>query len=179
MTILVPYVEGMLHERTRAWWAEPRSHEEQRPELADLPVSDDTAYWRLLAAYWRVTEPIQHDLYEAPTTPDLVVVEQDIVPAPGVVERMLACPRPWCASPYPISGGHLLDTGLGCTKFAARLKSRHLDFMDRVGLIDDDGLPAKNWRRLDVRIARTLRELGYRPHRHARSEHLHDYRARP
>lgn len=160
MTI-VPFVPGMLNERTQAW------AEACGVPSWELDPDDDTAYWWLLAEHWLMGHH------------DLVVVEQDIVPAPGVVERMLACPRPWCSSPYPISGGYLLDTGLGCTKFAARLKTRHPDFMDRVGSIDDDGLPARNWRRLDVRIARTLRDLGYRPHRHARSEHLHDYQARP
>lgn len=162
MTVVVPYVEGMLHERTEAW-------REQVGALRwQLDPADDTAYWRLLVGGWQLPDPT-----------DLVIVEHDMVPAEGVVDRMLACRRPWCASPYTIGTGTWLADGLGCTKFAARLKTRHPDLMEQVGRIDDDGLPAKNWRRLDTRIARLLRQLGYRPHVHARSEHLHDYRTRP
>lgn len=179
VTILIPYVLGMLHDRTRAWWESPRRGDEQLPCLAELPAGDDTAYWQLLADYWPETDPVQHDPYEAPDVPDLVIVEQDIVPAPGVVEAMLGCDRPWCVSPYPIAHGRLLDEGLGCTKLGVQLKVQHPDLMERVGRIDDDGMPARDWHRLDTRIAHVLRELGYAPHRHGPSEHLHDYARRP
>jgi hypothetical protein len=139
-------------------------------DIKRMDCTPDTAYWRFLADDWDIGRRFNTDT---------VIVEQDIVPAPGVVERMLACRRPWCASPYVIGAGTVLADGLGCTKFAARLKTRHPDLMEQVGRIDDDGLPAKNWRRLDTRISRLLRQLGYRPHVHARSEHLHDYRTRP
>lgn len=179
MGISIPHVNGMLHERTRVWWESPRTCDDQLAWLVELDAADDTAYWRWLADEWSVTEPDLFERYTVPVTPDLVIVEQDMVPAASVVDQMLKCARPWCVSPYQISSGMWLDEGLGCTKFAARLKTRHPDLMERVGEIDDDGQPAKTWRRLDTRIARLLRQLGYAPHRHARSEHLHDYGTRP
>lgn len=179
MGISIPYVDGMLHERTRDWWKAPRTSNDQLVWTVTLDATDDVAYWRWLVEEWTVTEPDAFERYTVPVTPDLLIVEQDMVPAPGVVDRMLDCPRPWCSSPYRIGSGIWLDEGLGCTKFAVRLKTRHPDLMQRVGDLDDDGQPAKTWRRLDTRIARLLRDLGYAPHRHARSEHLHDYARRP
>lgn len=158
MTTVVPYVQGMLHDRTRHWMVEHQA--------APAEVSGDQGYWMLMATAWR--DP-----------GDLMVVEQDIVPAAGVVDRMLVCPRPWCSSPYTIGGRQVLTEGLGCTKFAARLKTRHPDLLEQVGRIEDDGVPARDWHRLDTRIAHALRGLGYAPHTHAQSEHLHDYRRRP
>lgn len=168
MTVILPYVPGMLHSRTWAW-AETFSCVcgAIRPTRRELDPNDDSAYWRLLAEEWQRSEVA------------LFVIEQDMVPAPGVVAAMLGCPRPWCASPYTIGTGTWLVDGLGCTKFSARLKTRHPDLMERVGELADGGQPAKTWRRLDTRISKLLRELGYRPHAHRRSTHLHDYSRRP
>lgn len=160
MTVSVPYVQGMLHERTEEW------AQRQGAKLVGMDLRDNRNYWRWLAGEWTVDA-------------DTVVVEHDIVPAAGVVEEMLACPQPWCVSPYPIAIGYLLTEGLGCTKFSAGLKAQHIDVLTSAGLIDDDGQPRYTWRRLDTRIARVLTRLGFRPHEHAPSEHLHDYRARP
>lgn len=160
MSVSVPHVPALLHERTRAW------AQEHGAELVGLVPVDDAHYWRWLANEWS-------------TSGDTVIVEQDIVPAPGVVDDMLTCPQSWCASPYLIAGDRMLAEGLGCTKFSARLKVEHPDLLERVGLIEDDLQPARSWRRLDTRIARVLTGHGYMPHEHAVSEHLHDYRTRP
>lgn len=162
VTVIVPYIRGMLEDATREW------AEASGARLNPL-YDDPSAYWELLASEWRYGE------IDAP----LVVVEHDVLPARGVVEAMQACPRPWCASPYQLGTGVWLDEGLGCTKFSAKLITDHPDLMEVVGRIDNDGMPARDWHRLDVRIARTLRDLGYAPHRHRRSTHLHDYSKRP
>jgi hypothetical protein len=157
VAVVIPYVQGKLHEHTRVWG------EWNDAEFVELPLGDDTAYWRLLAARWAVPG-------------DLFIVEEDMVPPDRVVERMHRCARPWCTSPYTIGHTQLLVQGLGCTRFAARLKERHPDLLDEVGQVASDGMPARDWRRCDTRIVNALRARGYAPHhKHARSLHLHDY----
>lgn len=165
MATIVPFVPGMLEARTLAWADE----NDALPIV--LSCADPTDYWDLLASWWFV--------HSSGEDGPLVVVEQDVLPADGVVDDMAACPELWCSSPYQLGTGVWLDEGLGCTKFSADLMAAHPDLMARVGEIDDDGLPAKDWHRLDVRIARVLRDLGYAPHTHRRSKHLHDYTKRP
>lgn len=158
MTALVAAAPGMLHQHTREW------AEQHSARIAWLDP-DSEAYWRLLADEW--TRP-----------GDLLLIEHDMLPAPGVTESMTTCPRPWCTSPYRIAHSWLTE-GLGCVKLAARLKTRHPDLMTRLGQITGDGLPPKDWHRLDTRLAALLRGHGYAPHPHRRSVHLHDYGARP
>ncbi|MBT8161001.1 MULTISPECIES: hypothetical protein [Arthrobacter] len=174
MTVIVPYVEPFLESETETW---ARAN---GALICLLLQSDSSHYWTLLSMMWMASAGTSRDpgLSEHVGKP-LTVVEQDVVPARGVVEAMEACPEPWCASPYQLGTGVWLDEGLGCTKFSAKLIADHPDLMEVVGWIDDDGMPARDWHRLDVRIARTLRDLGYAPHRHRRSTHLHDYSKRP
>lgn len=155
---VVAAAPGMLHDRTRAW---AQAHGAQIRVLD----ADSEAYFRLLHSLW--TEP-----------GDFIVVEHDMLPAPGVIGAMAACARPWCSSPYWISTMWLTE-GLGCVRLAARLKERHPDLMDRLGQVTGDGMPARDWHRLDTRLARLLLDLGYRPHAHRRSLHLHDYARNP
>jgi hypothetical protein len=158
--IVVPFVAGMLEPATRVWADANDAH------LQHLGPEPD-AYWALLAREWR-----------EPWGP-LVIVEQDVVPAPGAVDGMEACPKPWCASPYQLGTGVWLEEGLGCTKFSARLRRDFPELLEAVGDVADYGVPAKDWHRLDVRLAAALRALGYAPHIHRRSLHLHDYQKRP
>ena len=157
VTAVVPAVDGFLKPETRSW------ADRHGADITWLD-RDTEAYWRFLAAEWAVPG-------------DFLVVEHDVVPAPGVTTAMESCPRPWCSSPYTIANGTLLPDGLGCVRLAARLKGRHPDLMLRLGEMTGDGLPPKDWRRLDVRLSQLLRSLGYRPHLHRRSLHLHDYGA--
>lgn len=160
MTVLLPYTPGRLEQRTSEW-----AHIRGDVEAVDVSGSDD-AYYKLLAAQWR--EP-----------GDLLVVEHDMLPADGCVEEMLACRWPWCTAPYTIANGTQITEGLGVAKFSGTLKMLRPRFMDEVGAIADDGLPARDWRRLDTRISRVLRSGGHRPHLHTPAVHLHDYTARP
>lgn len=158
--IVLAYRTGMLDPRTSAW-----ASTQDGVVRAELGPADD-AYFNLLATCW--AEP-----------GDLLVVEHDMLPTVGVVDEMLACRWPWCASPYEVANRQRITDGLGCTKFSATLKQLHPSLMQAVGEICDDGLPAKNWRRLDTRVARMLRARGLMPHLHTDSLHLHDYRVRP
>jgi hypothetical protein len=152
---VIPAVEGFLRDETRAW------AEAHGAKVCWLDRDTD-AYWRCLAAEW-------------PVPGDLLLIEHDMLPAPGVTAQMESCPRPWCSSPFMIENGTWLPDGLGCVKLAGRLKGRHPDLMAALGEMTGDGLPPKDWRRLDVRLSQLLRSHGYRPHLHRRSVHLHDY----
>lgn len=160
MTVVVAAVPGMLEEPTRVWAAEHDARVEW------LTPGDGSAYYRLFAAEWA-----------APG--DLLIVEHDMLPAPGVTDAMLDCRRPWCVSPYQIANGHWLTEGLGCTKFGERVKTRYPSLAGILGGMSEGGVPARDWHRMDVRVARLMNDLGYRPHQHRRSQHLHDYTKRP
>jgi hypothetical protein len=126
-----------------------------------LDPEDMSAYWRLLAECWR--EP-----------GDLVVIEHDIGIGPEAIPGFAACPEPWCGHPYRI--GRQLLTCLGCTRFSAKLKADEPDLLDVVGEDGSAGLPAKDWRRLDVRILDEMRKRGYRHHWHEPEvRHYHKY----
>lgn len=122
-----------------------------------------SGYWDLLAELWKLPG-------------DLVVVEQDIGLRAGVIEGFDACRRPWCGHPYRV--GSELVVALGCTRFTAELKAAQPDLLERVGQISEPGMPAKHWRRLDVRLADQLRRRGYRVHEHEPAvAHYHRYPA--
>jgi hypothetical protein len=143
--ILVPYTR--LHPATsRLLNRHTASHWRVR-----LDPDDTTAYWSLLASAWR--EP-----------GDLVIVEHDVGISAEVIPGFAACPEPFCGNPYRI--GRQLLTALGCARFSADLKAAEPDLLDVVGEIGGDGYPARDWRRLDMRIAKVLRGRGYRQHWH-------------
>lgn len=126
-----------------------------------LDPDDPSDYWRVLAEAWA-----------APG--DLVVVEHDVGIADGVIEQFHSCRAPWCGNPYNIGGSLLVC--LGCTRFTDELKTAHPDLLETVGLVGNDGLPAKDWRRLDVRIGDELHKRGIEVHHHAPTvEHFHHY----
>lgn len=154
--ILVPFT-GLHPDTARLLDEYAPGHVRVRIDPADVE-----AYWRLLAERWR--EP-----------GDLLIVEQDIGVAAGVVDGLSACPELWCGHPYLI--GDQLLVCLGCTRFSAALKAAETDLLDAVGRIDDDaGTPPRHWRRLDVRILTELRRRGYEQHKHEPAvEHYHRY----
>lgn len=155
MTILLPHTR--LHPATaRLANRHAPGHRKVR-----LDPADDSAYCRLLTEQWRQPGP-------------LMVIEQDIGIHPGVIEGLEACPEPWCGHPYRI-GSELLVC-LGCTRFSAALKAAEPDLMDAVSADGTGGLPAGDWRRLDVRILDHLRRRGYPQHRHQPPvKHYHRY----
>jgi len=154
VTILLPY--------TRLHPATARLADAPAPGHRKVPLPpDDAAYWRLLAEHWRQPG-------------DLMVIEHDIGIHAGVVEGFAACREPWCAHPYLI--GRQLIPALGCTRFTAQLKAAEPDLLEVVGQDGTGGLPAKDWRRLDVRILDHLRNRGYTRHEHPEPvKHYHRY----
>ena len=160
MTVLLPYTPARLEQRTSEW-----AYARGDVEAVDVSGTDD-AYFNVLAAQWRQPG-------------DLLIVEHDMLPADGCVDEMLACRWGWCSAPYEVANHQQITDGLGVAKFSGTLKQLRPQFMDEVGAIDDDGLPARNWRRLDTRISRVLRAAGHRPHLHAPALHLHDYQVWP
>lgn len=155
MTILLPHTR--LHPATaRLANAYAPSHRRVR-----LDPADDSAYCRLLTEHWRQPGP-------------LMVIEHDIGIHAGVVEELAACLEPWCGHPYLI--GTQLLVCLGCTRFSAALKLAEPDLMDAVSADATGGLPAGDWRRLDVRILDHLRRRGYKQHEHQQPvKHYHRY----
>lgn len=160
MTVFVPFISNMLKSDTYQWTR-------GRPDVEMYPLrsDDNRAYWRMLNFLWSSEHVLD----------DLTIVEHDMLPAPNVIEEMTSCDEPWCTSPYRCSPADVPDLidGLGCTSFSKALRLAHPEVMRVVSCIADHGVPAKDWRRLDVRIASVLRGFGYEPHTHRRSIHLH------
>lgn len=160
MTVLVPYTR--LHPATSRLL---NRHAPSRWQVR-LDPADMSAYWSLLAAVWR--EP-----------GDLTVIEHDIGIHAGVIPGFAACPEPWCGFPYALDRGVLLAC-LGCTRFTGQLKAAEPDLLDVAGEVTGDGLPARDWRRLDVRVSDELRKRGYSMHVHSPSvRHYHKYGGTP
>ena len=127
------------------------------------PADDTEAYWRLLAHWW--TQP-----------GDLVLIEQDIGLRADVLPGFADCLEPVCGHPYLVTPAQLMRICTGCIRFRAELKEAEPDLLEAVGRIDDDGLPARDWRRLDVRVIRVLRARGYEVHEHLPAvPHYHRY----
>ena len=85
-----------------------------------------------------------------------VIVEHDIIPWPGAIDEMWACPAAWCAFPYLLSGGY--DAALGCTKFDETLmRAVHYPYTER----------PDRWQNAEWIIARVRDAVGFLPHRHA------------
>lgn len=154
--ILLPYTR--LHPATaRLANRHAKGHTRVRLDPADM-----AAYFELLAVAWR--EP-----------GDLILVEHDIGIHAGVVPGFTACREPWCGHAYPLDRGVMLAC-LGATRFAEGLKEAEPDLLEVVGKVTGDGLPAKDWRRLDVRLGDELKRRGYSLHVHPKPvKHYHRY----
>lgn len=102
--VVVPYVAGKLRPETeaavRAWGGHYTLHA--------LDETNPYAYALAFQGWWNVSA-------------DLVVIEEDIVPADGMIYEMVTCPHDWCVRPYHI-GNHRYTTGLGMCKISAKLR---------------------------------------------------------
>lgn len=76
-----------------------------------------------------------------------VLVEADVVPWPGAIAQLVACPEPWCGYRYPTAPG-VLDGGLGCVRFNDEL------------VRDNPRLPdawrGVHWRNLDLTVREAI-----------------------
>ena len=165
LRILVPYV-GRNNEvsQTEDWptGVHPRTHDALTAYAPDAEwvrlTSRVDAYYDLLAGAWADGQ-------------GFLLVEQDIEIHASVVPEARTCPEPWCTWPYPgpgfagETGDPLLYESLGCVRFSSELLAAEPDLMDEVGGVSE-GMPPRDWRRLDVTIAPRLRWRGYAAHRH-------------
>ena len=126
-------------------------------------MDSDSAYFELLAEQWQKRE-------------STLIIEHDILPDIQTVWEILGCNKPWCVAPYLGPGGILLKESLGCTKFSSSAMARTLSAFDNI-LADQDSEPFSptDWRRLDVRLAKQLKNVGLTPHLHDEVKHLHVY----
>lgn len=132
-----------------------------RPLLVQLDRGDSTAYSRRMAAWWS-------------TGDDLIIIEHDVVIHDRVLPAFWRCPKVWCVYPYHVAGSWV--TGLGCVRFRGGLLDVLPSAVRDANTIDDDGLRAGDWRRMDVRIAKVLHTLGVHEHIHwPPVTHLHRY----
>lgn len=156
--ILAPYTKTKQNPEARALLEQ---HAPGDITWARIDEGDDTAYSRILVDAWEALG-------------DLVVVEHDVGIRDGVLQELLDCGQPWCGFPYPI--GDQLLVCLGCTKFSAHLKASLPNLMVVAATVDDSGMPAGDWRRMDVRIADRLEALGHQRHVHGPPvTHFHLY----
>lgn len=104
---------------------------------------DDHAYGHLMRLLWLDRQPI-------------TIVEHDIVPWPGCIEELHACPAKWCANSYDWNGGIGVAHMLGCAKLSARLMVELPNVWDE---------PC-HWSQCDQRLFFAAREVGIEPHLH-------------
>jgi hypothetical protein len=149
--VYVPYVLGWLQ-------AETRKSVPATARFVDVS-SDDQAYWRLLRDLWHAGD-------------DFIVVEQDIVVWPGLLNEMSECTQDWCSSPYRMSD--IETTALGCVKFGSPLLTRTAGLLD--GILEQH----RSWQGLDGMLTGELHRRGYQEHVHLPAvRHLHKPTTQP
>src|SRR5688572_21038894 len=100
MNVVVPYRN--LHPVTRDVL------ESYQLPVRYVELNDDDGYRQLLKRIWQEGETV-------------VLVEHDVVPWPGAIEELFACPCLWGSYSYRINGGIGIHHGLGCTKISGAL----------------------------------------------------------
>ena len=108
------------------------------------------------------------------------MLEQDKIPAPGLLQEMWDCDQKWCTTPVSMRGVEEASPypSLSCTKFDGWLMRQYPQLMEDVGMLDLGG-GEKEWSRLDLGIAALLQgHWSLRPftchyHPGGRVEHLH------
>jgi len=110
--VVIPHVlDGLRNETVEAVY-------EQWPGalLHPLRSDDPYAYADAIRFYWR-------------TLGDLIVCEQDVVPPPGAIRRLIACDCAWCTHRHWL-GTRYHDDTLGLAKFSWALRRRLPDLAD-------------------------------------------------
>lgn len=112
----------------------------------------NATYTLLLTCLWRNGEAF-------------AVVEHDIVPHPGALAELEACPEPWCVFPYAYQHG--THAGLGCARFSASLLAAVPDAVTQTLAEATQAHPSGHWCQLDDRLSRVLQRRGYTRHVHS------------
>lgn len=86
--------------------------QEQGLAYETRPVDGNAGYGEMLAELWRQGH-------------GFLLLEHDIIPAEGAVERLLRCRQPWCTHAYP---GPQLFMSMGVLKLTASALRKTSDF---------------------------------------------------
>ena len=106
--------------------------------------SDEECYFRLISDLWHSGD-------------DFTIVEQDNVPAPGVLREFEVCPCEWAGEPYWLQGHW--GCRFGVVRFRGSLTARYPDL--------PESIQRRDWRALDSAFANHLRMVGpQEPHWH-------------
>jgi hypothetical protein len=106
-----------------------------------VKLERDLSYDQLFRELWDKAEPF-------------ILVEHDIVPWPGAVQELWACPEPWCGFPYSVFGQ--LKSYLGCTKF-------NPSQLGECPLPDE----LQSWQVMDRKIEAGMLKRGHKGHLHS------------
>lgn len=122
----------------------------EAPEAEWVEMREPTSYWELLRSLWLHRE-------------DVLIVEHDVIPWPGALTELAACPGMWCSCSYHIDTGNGrsgigLFHHLGCTKLSA-------DLMRRVPAAFEQ-MPDRHWSKLDAQLCHIALGAGLIPHPH-------------
>ena len=146
--VVVPYAQ--LHPETRA--ALEGVEGVTFVDVSDGPGEEASRYFWLLQAAWHRQEGV-------------IIVEQDIVPPPGAIDELRACPQDWCGRPYQV--GINIDCWLGLTKFSPAIMAAVPDAFDRMERTAYDSL--------DGQLLPYLWQRGYHACKHWPAvDHKHD-----
>lgn len=105
-----------------------------------LDTAPDFAYGHHFTHLWNEGKPF-------------ITVEHDVVPWPGAIDQLMACPEPWCTHRFPNGANLIVSFGIG--KYTPR------------GPAPESWSRVADGRYLDGEVLPYLqRELGYRPHVH-------------
>lgn len=114
MRVVCAYVPGRLRRGTVDALVAQAPH----TEFVDVSAAVDS-YYDLFADLWRARQ-------------DFLLVEHDIMLAPGTVDALERCPEPWCACPigvtYRMTGSP--DAFLQCNRWRAELMAARLDILE-------------------------------------------------
>lgn len=158
MQIVVPYATNP-YLVGRGLRPEVRALLDGRAEFVDVSASN-YEYFGLLERLWADRE-------------SFCVVEQDNLPTEAALDGLEVCSQPWCLCPYWHGANGLLDYGLGCTRFRSEVMESVPDLFARA--LERTG--TRHWSGMDLALAATLHERGYRQHIHEQIAHLHEFGA--
>lgn len=136
--IIVPYVHGMLRERTARIRA---------VEFVRLPSDDQFAYWRLLVRVY------EHG-------GDFLLIEQDMAPTDEQIVAIMECSEPWCVFGY--LRGTFNMTALGMFRLRKEVYAQYPSLLRR----DLPREPPIPFDQCDGIIYSRLSAIGLQPHRH-------------
>ncbi len=156
--VMVPYVEGMLHEET----VEAVRASGYPSTLWPIDRADPYQYGGLFAHWWALSG-------------DLVIVEQDIVPPPDAIKKMVECEHVWCSHNYSCDNP-VPAYGLGLCKFQHGIRMITPTLGEQAARNYRGVARQMPWAQLNERIITLMNHWGIKVHLHEpEATHLHVY----